>query len=222
MFLSEVWPFLTDAIQETDRQCQSLINGIECGLLNVKRQFAASALQTTGKKLTEETLLAWLIRDRLAARGLTVEWEKPYPETKRRRCDLVVEFADTTLWLEIKLAWKAWHECIKGPVRRNRSFEPYLFGWNRSHSFRHDFEKLEGSRIPPEHDRAICLIGFDTFQKTMDDAVRKVAETFPAWQVASSSHWPDRRNNDFRIAVWHWWLPGCSHARPPSIVAPRQ
>ncbi len=217
MILTEVWPFVTEAIREADRQRQTLINGIEGGLLNVKRQFSASALQATDKKLTEETLLAWLIRDRLALKGVPVQRERSYPETKRRRCDLVVELGDTTLWLEIKLAWKAWHECIKGPVR-NPSFEPYLYGWNKSHSFRHDFEKLEQSRIPVEHDRAICLIGFDTFQKTMDTAVHTIAATFPTWQLARSDHRPDRRNDDFRIAVWHWKLPGCYTHGEPSMV----
>lgn len=165
--------------------------------------------------LTEETLLAWLIRDRLLLEGVPVQSENSYPETKRRRCDLVMELDDTMLWLEIKLAWKAWHECFKGPILRNRSFESYLYGWNKSHSFRHDFEKLEQSRIPAEHDRAICLVGFDTFQKTMDDAVHKVAATFPAWQLAGSDHWPDRRNNDFRIVVWHLRLLSCSSDREP-------
>lgn len=221
MTLTELWPLVTEAICEADRQCQTLVNGIECGLLNVKKQFAAVALEATGKKLTEEALLAWLIRNRLTERGLTVQWEKHYPGTKQRRCDLVVELDDTTLWLEIKLAWKAWHECIKGPVYHNSSFEPYLYGWNKSHSFRNDFEKLERSRICANHDRAICLIGFDTFQKTMDSAVHDVAASFPGWQLASSSHWADRRNEKFRIAVWHWRLPGSSQHRE-RLVAERQ
>lgn len=49
MILTEVWPFVTEAIRDADRQCQTLINGLECGLINVKRQFAAAALQATAR-----------------------------------------------------------------------------------------------------------------------------------------------------------------------------
>lgn len=78
-----------DLIQTIDCECGTLCDGIEHGLVNVKLQFGERALEETGKKLTEETLIAWLAREKLAEAGWTAEWEFPYPEQRRKKCDLV-------------------------------------------------------------------------------------------------------------------------------------
>ena len=198
---------VTNAVREIDLECRSLVNGIECGLINVRKEFRALAHEQTGKKLTEETLIAWLVRQKLNRQLSNIEWEKPYPRNQRRKCDLVFPLGKSNfLWLELKLAWKAWFECIKGPIVSNPSFLSYLHGLNKTHSFRHDFEKLSGSHIPSTDSRAICLIGFESLKSPMESDVRKIVSQHPDWSLANETAWIDRRCNAFQIHVWNWLM----------------
>ena len=108
MALSEVIHILnctTDAIHAIDCECTTLCDGIEHGLVNIKLQFGERALKEVGKKLTEETLIAWLAREKLAESGWSADWEFPYPEQRRKKCDLVFPLnGGGRLWLELKLA----------------------------------------------------------------------------------------------------------------------
>lgn len=185
-------------IQDIDNECKTLLNNIEHGLVNVKWEFGERAQGETGKKrLTEETIIAWLLCQKQHARARNVYWEHPYPKNRRRKCDIVVEVgASTRLWLELKLAWKAWFNCEGDPVYRNSFYRSYLRGDHRTHSFRHDLEKLayNGENWSADDCRAVCLVGFDCIKEPMDDEVAAIVQNnSQTWRVLSGSHWADRR-----------------------------
>lgn len=203
---------VVELIQEIDRDCRTKIGGSERGLVNIKLHFIERALKATSKKLTEEQLIAWLLAKKLAARDLIVHWELPYPTGERKKCDLVIQINNSCrIWLELKLAWKAWMGWEGVPVHRNSLYLSYLQGKNRSHSFRHDFEKIGHSDWPKGDFRAICLVGFDHRARPMDaevvSVVNDVQGTGIPWEIGAVRHWSDRRSGDFRINVWSWLLP---------------
>jgi hypothetical protein len=203
---------VTEAVYEIDMDCKGLVGGVENGLVNVKAEFQDRAKEDTGKKLTEELLIAWLLRQKLAAQSWRVmPDEVPYPNDHLKRCDLVVDIAGgTQLWLELKMAWKAWFNCVGEPSYFNRPYQTYLDGRGRSHSFRHDLEKLSVAALPSHYGRVVCLVGTDHQSKPMDDDVAKIVSDFRSqetcWQLVAEKHWPDRRNKEFRINVWCWLL----------------
>jgi hypothetical protein len=205
----QVLESVIDAICEIDQECRTLLNGVEHGLANVKLEFQDQLFQETNKKLTEEPLIAWLVRKTLIGPNVEVGWELPYPE-KRTQCDLVIHLRDSVrLWLELKLAWKSWFNCVGAPTYSNRAYASYLDGRDRTHSLRHDFEKLRNANLPAGDHRAVCLIGFDCGNKPMDRDVATVvrqAQELAPWEAAAERHWPDRRCHDFQINVWSWLL----------------
>ena len=81
---------VVDCIHDIDRRCKTKLAGVEHGLVNIKLEFAERALRRTKKKLTEELLLAWLIREILFENGREVAWEQTYPSGDRKKCDLVI------------------------------------------------------------------------------------------------------------------------------------
>ena len=203
---------VTDAIAEIDQECRTLLDNIEHGLVNVKLEFRDRALQKSGKNLTEEGLIAWLVHQKVGHAGQKVEWEVPYPGVCGRKCDLVMHTASACrLWLELKLAWKAWFNCQGGATYSNGNYLPYLQGKHHTHSFRHDFEKLGSANVRESDCRAVCLIGFDWVQAPMDAEVAAVVEAARQddgpWEAATARRWQDRRCRDFRISVWSWVLP---------------
>lgn len=113
------------------------------------------------------------------------------------------------LWLELKVSWKAWFNCVGAPVVSNSAYLSYLQGTNRSHSFRQDFGKMNSGNWSGNDHRAICLIGLDKVGNPMDGEVAAVASPFetgsPAWVRSAERHWPDRRCTDFRVSVWTWY-----------------
>lgn len=201
--------FVADSITDIDRSCSTLLNEIEHGLVNVKLEFREQAQQQLSKKLTEEQLIAWLIFNRATSAGATVAWEQRYPHSTRQKCDLVFALSDTEkLWLELKIAWKAWFNCVGGPVNYNGVYLSYLQGANRSHSFQQDFGKMNAGSWGPHDYRAICLVGFDKANNPMDSEVAAVAHPFEGaaepWVPVAKRHWLDRRCLDFRMNVWTW------------------
>ena len=114
------------------------------------------------------------------------------------------------LWLELKLAWKAWMNCSIPPTYSNGNYLPYLRGMNHDHSFRGDFDKLSAAALPPTDFRAVCLVGFDYVHDPMDkEVVAVVRETYSSrrrWKLVAHKSWNDRRCTDFRINAWAWLL----------------
>lgn len=204
-----------DGVQEIDQQCSTRLNGVEHGLVNVKLEFRDRALREVGKRLTEERLIAWLLYRRLNALGWETAWEVWYPANSRKSCDLVVQLEGTArLWLELKMAWKAWFNCVGGPNYSNGWYRSYLGGSNRTHSFRHDLEKLCQTGWSPGDRRAVCLIGCDWAEAPMDEDVLGIVREFcqPGHELmlAAERHWADRRSEEFRLNVWCWLLAGAS------------
>lgn len=63
--VSQLLEDVVHCIREIDTECCSQRNGIEHGLVNVKLEFQDQAFKETGRRLTEELLIAWLLRKKL-------------------------------------------------------------------------------------------------------------------------------------------------------------
>jgi hypothetical protein len=110
------------AIRDLDRECSSVWNDLEYGLVHVVWQFQDLALRETGQHLSRERLIVWRLWTKLQNLGWHVDWESPYPRS-RRKCDLVVALRNSArLWLEVKVSWRAWFECERGPVHSNPAY----------------------------------------------------------------------------------------------------
>jgi len=204
---------VADVIREIDADCASLINGVECGIINTDGEYCDQIEQEVRKSLTLEPAIVWQVQKRLQARGFEVDWEHSYPGFKSQECDLVIGLGSKKLlWLEVKLASKAWFECSGKIVLKNGSYNSYLQNDKRSHSFKHDFKKLtkEGTGISSGDEKAVCLIGFDRLADPMDQEIKKIVEDLASvnqiWTLAAERHWIDRRHKDFQINCWTWML----------------
>src|SRR6266545_2477056 len=122
----ELGNVLCEGVRDIDKRCVRKFNGIDGGLCNVKLQFREQALSELGKRLTEETLISWLLMKHLAQKGFVVELERPYPAGGR--CDLVLS-NPVVAWIEVKLAWKQWFKC-DGGTGCSPAYKGYLFGDN--------------------------------------------------------------------------------------------
>jgi len=210
--VSRLLDTLADFVAEIDSDCSSIHNGVELGLVNVKPEYQDVAYEQTGRKLSEEQLIAWRLVDKLRRVRYSVEWEVPYPALSGKRCDLVIRLNDCSrLWIELKLAWKSWFNCEGPPVYSNRSYRSYLEGRNRTYSFRHDFDKLGDLSWSGTDYRAVCLVGFDCADRPMDGEINAVVQTIwdqgRAWEKVIERSWRDRRCGDFQINVHSWVLP---------------
>jgi hypothetical protein len=208
---NDLFGSIIGAVHEIDLDCCTLRNGIEHGLANVKLEFHSKLYKLTKKRLTEEPLIAWLIRKKLTASFQKVDWEVPYPGgDSDKRCDLVVHLDGISrMWIELKLAWKAWFNCIGPPTYSNRAYASYLNGRDRTHSLKHDFQKLLTAHLAASDRRAVCLVGFDCTRSPMDKDVTAVVgqpQQRATWELVAERHWPDRRSPDFRVNIWIWLL----------------
>lgn len=198
---------IADGIMTIDRQCDLLINGIEGGLCNIKRQFAPLAVAELGKKLTEETLTSWLLSKHLVATELSMELERHYPAS-REECDLVLSDPDgRSFWIEVKNSWRHWFNC-DGTFGRSSAYKGYLFGDESHPGLPHDFRKLERLTDRDATGVGVQLIGFESTRHLMEEDVKlmtrneKLAER--GWVLSHKESWPDRRNPHFRISTWFW------------------
>jgi|GEM_PF-4633807 len=201
---------ITELFPTIDKECCSLLNGHECGLINIKTQFHDRVTQETGRqKISEELILAWRLKTLLEQKRGAIRWEHRYP-AQRKRCDLVIPCSPQhSLWVELKFAWKAWFECFNGPVHSNPLYFPYLTGKGKSHSLRHDFDKLMAAPVPAADCKAVCLVGFDREDAPMHPDVAAVVEQVrrqAPWKQTTELSWRDRRCPEFRINVFTWLL----------------
>lgn len=207
--VTELGWMLMNFVREIDQACTRPIKGVESGLCNVKSQFAADVEEGKRKapprSVKEEDAITWMMGEFLNRDGKrrAAPWVV-YPTT-RKTCDLVVDLqSGGRLWLEVKLAWKAWFNC-SGTIGRSSSYIPYLLGSkHKTHSTADDFGKLQ-KLGPPEDHLAMLLIGFDTVDGPMDSEVGQFHKTGAAdgW-VCDRTTWHDRRCPACRINCWFW------------------
>ena len=206
-FSAEIGSFLADSVHSIDLSCNTLMHGVEAGLCNVKPLFAPQALSELGKKLTEETLISWLISKRFNSVDIFAKPEQKYPGSNEE-CDLVLHLSrNRQFWIEAKLAWRRWYNC-NGSAKGSSSFNGYLHGDATHPGAAHDFRKLERvTRVDAEW-MGVLLIGFDSLKAPMDSAVKeleaceKLVER--GWSMVATQKWTDRRNPLFRINCWFW------------------
>jgi hypothetical protein len=199
--------FLIEGVRQIDQSCSDVFDAHENGLVNVKRQHAAKVLAETGRKLTEELLIAYRLAQQLRANGIPVKSEHPYPGS-REKCDLVVTLENHAhFWVEVKNAWKHWFNC-NGTSGTSSAYKGYLFGDASHPGTAHDFGKLERVRQPDAHWHGVLLIGFDSDQTPMAKDIQELMDkerlTTRGWTLAAKNRWSDRRNPSFGIATWFW------------------
>src|SRR4051794_32001626 len=62
----------------------------------------------------------------LTAAGFRTAADRPYPHGTGQSCDLVVDVAGTSLWLEVKLAWKEWFSKRSRAPKQSGFYRSYL------------------------------------------------------------------------------------------------
>jgi hypothetical protein len=183
-------------IKQLDNEADTLINGKHAGLVNYSGHLGRQ------KEKWERP-----INDRLTElfieSGCHAQQEIKYPNMPRQKCDLVIDIPLIgKFWLEMKMAWKDWH----GNNKPNSSFKGYLDGSSKTHSFAHDFEKL--NRLTAEDGQYIgqLLIGFDSENNPMISTVLSVVEKLNlsshGWQMLGPETWADRNCSQYRFHIW--------------------
>lgn len=205
--VSELGWRLCSEVRCIDIACTRLRNGIESGLCNIRTQFAADVEAgihpAPPRKVKEEDTITWLLSRGLPESTPPALWQN-YPGRKKT-CDLVVTLADGSLvWIELKLAWKAWQNC-NGSVGHSSAYKPYLLGSkHKTHSAADDFAKLVDLAPSIAH-LGFLLIGFDSVESPMETEVAAlVKDAHSKGWTAQHLMWPDRRSGTCRIHCWFW------------------
>jgi hypothetical protein len=198
--------FLINNVKEIDRRCSRIWNGHEYGLCGVKAQVKQDIQEQiceappSGRSLKEEDSISWLLTLRARAQGIDIEAWKYYPGLMKT-CDMVIHLDGVEVWVEVKLASKAYFNCER-EINSNPVFLSYLFGANhRTHSAAQDISKLV-SHAPQSASKALLLIGFDSSNRPMDSEIAQLIEREcdSNWKV-DGQFWLDRRNTKYRINV---------------------
>ena len=211
--VQELGRLLMRGVVGIDLECKRLLNGVEYGLCNVKRQFREDVAEgfypdAPKRKLTEEPATAWLLAKRLP-HGLVVRPEEPYPVNRRKKCDLVVVLkGGVAVWVEVKFSWKNWFECINGyKTNSDFIFQDYLLGNHHSHSAAGDFVKLI-DLAPASAYLGVLLIGFDSTDAPMNQDIENLEKQAVGvgWLRDDPQRWKDRRDPTGRchINCWFW------------------
>ena len=182
--------------------------GFRAGLVNYAAHRGMGARQ-------DERSINQGLKELFSQFGWTAETEVRYPG-RRKKCDIVVSVPSTgKLWLEIKLAWKAWFSAAKRKIEYNSEsiYRSYLLGplyggLEKSHSALQDIEKL-GSLGHPEADYVTgLLVGFDSTDSPMvqdvEDLVDKSGLLEKEWSVFGPEIWHDRNCDKCRFCCWCW------------------
>ncbi|MFH1999833.1 MAG: hypothetical protein ABIK28_09140 [Planctomycetota bacterium] len=183
------------ALREMDAQCPT-------GLCNY-----VSVSPYSGKKRKDEPAMTWGVTKALAENWRVEQSEHDYPEGDGK-CDRVLELSDgSRLWLEIKLAWRAWfYEVVK--YNDTRAYNGYLGGAYHSHSVAGDFTKLE--RIGRDHARyvALLVIGFDAADGKMSADMAALAQrenlSQRRWHLLSDA-WVTPQSSECWNRCWFGW-----------------
>jgi hypothetical protein len=152
---------------------------------------------------------------RLCAEGIEAAAEVAYPRldrSRRNRCDLVVSLADgSTLWIEIKGAWKEyWRQ--QGGMWFYESYllHPLVGGLDKSktHTVPLDLEKLASLRPDDADYVGMLLIGFDAAGAPMEQDVAKLENLaglrHEPWRIESTD-WPDPHRGGQHVRCWFWY-----------------
>jgi hypothetical protein len=183
------------AVRDMDAACPT-------GLCNY-----VSVSPHAGKNRKDEPAITWGVTNALAKRWRVEQCEHAYPQGGGR-CDRVVELSDgSRLWLEIKLAWRAWFYKV---VKWNdmRAYNGYLGGAHHSHSVAGDFTKLE--RIGRDHARyvALLVVGFDGADGKMSADMTALAQRENleerGWHLLSDA-WATPQSTECWNRCWFGW-----------------
>jgi hypothetical protein len=124
------------------------------------------------------------------------------------KCDLLIHVTSKNrAAVEVKNAWKRWCR-YDGSVGTSSAFKGYLLGDSSHPGAAHDFDKLEHGGWDRNTWLGVLVIGFDTYEAPMGDMIqeliRKKDLVQRGWRLSAHQHWPDRKNEQFRIACWFW------------------
>lgn len=202
--MSRFGGLIFDTLKIMDNEAATVIKGFHAGL-------SAHEIHTGYGDRKHEVSLRDGLKTRLTQAGYTTTAEKPYPGFSSRDCDLFTEVdGETKVWLEMKVAWKAWFRATEGRLVRNHSLcRSYLLDENRSHSLVGDFQKLTATRLPEGSVKAVLLIGFsevlDPIWPLVADLFEGTAACFKDWHQLEPAIWLDRNDDSTQRECYIWW-----------------
>ncbi len=144
--------------------------------------------------------------------GYPAQYEVPYPNLTRCRCDLVVNLgASVRFWIEVKGAWKHYWNAQIGSefLYRSYLYHPLLPGLDqtKTHTAALDLEKLRSLSSVDARYVGLLLIGFDSSLHDMANdinAFKKLATLHKKPWCEDYRHWPDARRPKERVRCWFW------------------
>jgi hypothetical protein len=197
-------------LHQMDNEAKTPVGeGFRAGLVNYPRHRGM-------EPGNEEKSIKRRLRELFTQSNWPAKTEVRYPGEARKKCDIVVSVpGDAKLWLEIKLAWKAWFSAAKGKIEYNSEsiYRSYLLGplyggLEKSHSAMQDIEKLGRLGHLEAEYVAGLLVGFDSTDSPMaqdvEDLVDKCELLGKGWLVFGPEIWSDRNCEKCRFCCWCW------------------
>lgn len=152
------------------------------------------------------------LAERLGREGVDAQCEVTYPSRSRRRCDLVVTLPDgSSLWLEVKGAWKEYWRRLGRGDRLYRSYllHPLVPGLDqtKTHTAALDLKKIEALDGVEAGRAGLLLIGFDSLAAPMDGDVAELIALAgldaDPWRVHYAA-WSDPHRVGETAKCWFW------------------
>lgn len=200
---------LVAALHQMDSAADTPINGYRAGLCGYETHMGYSARR-------HEAAIRDGVAAHLRGQGYCVQTEVPYPKDPRKKCDLVVSCGELRrLWLEIKIAWKAWFSTPLGKVEdKTPFFRSYLLGpaegaLSRSHSLVQDFQKLDRLAPCDPDSLGLLLLGFAKVADPIGPDIQRLSTTLrlpeTGWRCVIPVPWADPNCSATQREVWFWW-----------------
>ena len=139
------------------------------------------------------------------------EREQPYPDSPRKKCDLVVTLPlAEKCWIEVKGAWRDYWGG-KNTTYRTYLLHPLVPGLDESktHTVPLDLEKLSTLHRPEAHHVGLLLIGFEDPDDSMDQDITeltKLARLGPPWSLVYGE-WMSPIHEGQQVRCWFWHRP---------------
>lgn len=198
---------LFDALYNMDAEATTITpSGYTTGLSDYGRH-ARSDLAKPQCEVEWSNRLAVL----LSQRSYPTEREQPYPDSPRKKCDLVVRLPqEERCWIEVKGAWRDYWGG-KNTTYRSYLLHPLVLGLDESktHTVPLDLEKLRALRPTEAHHVGMLLVGFEDPNDSMDEDIAeltKLAQLGPPWALVYGD-WMSPNHEGQRVRCWFWHRP---------------
>ena len=211
-------------LRQIDEEADTIDGKVRSGIVNYACHYRANFGPLPSRKYERpiSERLAMLLREA----GQNARTECLYPGS-RNKCDVVASFGPArALWLEDKMAWKAWFADQKYPPAKceyvveetemgrvkataDTTYRGYLSGEGKTHSAAQDIDKLDDLSSRDTDYVAGLLIGFDHVDLPMQEDVEtevigRKHLLSNGWTVLGPYVWCDPAYDRCRICCWLW------------------